>query len=269
MKFLFYTCFVIPILFLTLSCERNLNPFNPEQVNGNYPPPEGEIAMVFSFYDLDFNVVHYDTLVVKEFENAILIDNAIIVDFPAFQNLTISFFGDFEGTDDQVVICYQQPYDDPEPLGRTHLLEVIDLFNRWFCTFLPLWGHETGVQEIKFYIFIIDTDNNNTGKGKVTFTNESLTKTVWIDASKNTVDIHDKAASSYFQFPQPITEVERSNKFITPPATNKDILYLFPYNDSDLGPIHTVHSAYGSSASSGRDFLNGMVYAFFPVFNVK
>jgi len=260
---------IVLVFLLFWSCTQDFNPLLPAGSSESYPPLEGEVSLVYRFHDLNFEIVSYDTLVLKEFQNAIYIDNAVTVDFPAFENLTISFFGDFEETDDRVVICYQKPYQDTEALGRTHILKAMNLFNRWFGSFLPLIGHAEEVQEMKFFIFVIDLDNNNSGKGKVTFTNKTLTKTVWIDAAQNTVDIHERSVSKYLKFPLPISQYQRDNDIMIPLTQNKDILYLFPFSDKQLGPIQLVMSAYGSGVVGGSSALNGMVYAFFPVFKTE
>ncbi|GBD93178.1 hypothetical protein BMS3Abin05_00761 [bacterium BMS3Abin05] len=248
-------------IFSMAGCERVKTPLEP--FKKAVPAHEGELNLVFQIEDKEFRTIGYDTLLLKEGENAVTLDSAVTLTIPSFKNMTIYFEGDFQGVESQVIVCYEYLMPATPVVPSRYIMEALQIRDKEFTTFAPLVGyHGTSPQNIKLYIFVPDSDNNNSGTGEISFDSDQFHKRLAIDAAKNTIDYHQKAVSRYFHKDGPTSGFEVWKDYLYAFRNpHCYVLYLFPvisYKDE----ISYLIDSLPGSATVGALLRSGNIYAF-------
>ncbi len=178
---------VFLLLFLTLII-ANCNEKTPSEPGDSKIQKDGVITVYFEETCWDTTGGHshlLDSLNVSEETNVLDIPNAVPFELPSLSSVQIFFWGDFVGVQDTIFLWLE--YEDDDPInGKKRATEIIQIPKRMTSIVLLPYGSEP-IGLTKGYIFVLDTDNNNTGTGYVRFEGQSLDEKVWVDAAKNTV----------------------------------------------------------------------------------
>jgi len=177
---------LLMMIFLLLFLALNLPTCNKDTPVEPNDEKDGIITIRFKETCWDTTGGHshlLDTLNVSEETNVIDIPNAVPFDIPSLSSVAIYFWGDFTGVQDTIFVWleYNDPYKEMQ-----RATEITQLAKNETCISLSGYGSKP-IEHTKGYIFILDTDNNNTGTGFVRFEGQSLDEKVWVDAAKNTV----------------------------------------------------------------------------------
>lgn len=190
---------IVLMLFLALIM-ANCNEKSPSKPVDSSIEKDGVITIKFeeTCWDTTDGRSHLlDSLNVSEETNVIDIPNAVPFELSSLSSVEFYFSGDFEGVQDTVFLWLDYVRDDPYK-GRHRFTEIIRIPNGRTVITLLSYGSEPTSGNAKGYIFLLDTDNNNTGAGYVQFLDHSTNEKVWIDAAKNTVCYTTNAATVDF-----------------------------------------------------------------------
>ena len=249
------------LIFSIVGCERVKAPLEP--FKEAVPVHEGELNLVFQIEDKEFRTIEHDTLLLKEDENAVALDSAVTVTVPSFKNMTIYFEGNFQGVESGVIVCYEYLMPATPVVPSRYIMEALQIRDKEFTTFAPLVGyHGTSPQNIKLYIFVPDSDNDNSGTGEISFDSDQFHKRLAIDAAKNTIDYHQEAVSRYFHKDRPTSGFEVWKDYLYPFRNpHCHVLYLFPVISYKDEPSYFIDSLPGTGGLRGV-LRSGDIYAF-------
>ena len=190
---------ILFLLFITLIF-TNCNKKAPTELNGDNIEKDGIITIRFDETNWDSTESHtytLDTLNVSEETNVIDIPNAVPFELPTLASVMIYFWGDFTGVQDTIFLWFEYEEDNPYK-GKRRVTEITQIGKNQTCVMLLGYGTEP-MGPVKGYIFILDTDNNNTGTGYVRFEGQSMDEKILVDAAKNTVCYITNAATVEFR----------------------------------------------------------------------
>lgn len=190
---------ILFLLFITLIFIR-CNKKAPTEMDGNTIEKDGIITIRFEEINRDSTGLHtytLDTLNVSEETNVIDIPNAIPFELPTLASVMIYFWGDFTGVQDTIFLWYQYEQDNPYK-GKRRVTEMTQIGSNEAFAMLFAYGTKP-MGAVKGYIFVLDTDNNNTGTGYVRFKGQSMDEKILVDAAKNTVCYTTNAATVEFR----------------------------------------------------------------------
>ncbi len=267
-------CIILPlilILFAQLSCN---NKSTSNTSTEDLTEKDGIITINFNetYWDsLDTPNHTIATLDVNEETNKIDISNAVHFEIPSLSSVSIYFWGDFIGVQDTIFywIEYIQNYPGK---GKQRVTEMCYIpKNKTIIQLLAPSSEPMG--PVKGYIFILDTDNNNTGTGYIHFEGQSINKKIEVDAAQNTVCYINNSATVEFEITtMPLHEgIEASNFRMY--SLDYDSYKKSPYRAICVLNIKKENStnifAFSTCIGYWKDYLPGTIikaYGFAPNF---
>jgi len=236
-------------------CSRNGNP-----VNGRGIPP-GTMRITFIEEDsMDARVIA--TLDVDETKNGISMENAAYIDLELVSQKCIGFWatGRFVGVNNNVILLTPRV---PAYPGKAFFHANV-LYPGNYSAVVPQVGGEVSIRG-RFYAFVLDTDDDNTGIMNVVLRQDQQYDTLKVDAAVNTITL-DRAACLDSLIIAPGKTFSISARPLSSQA-NDNVFLLWREEGADIPQTWMLNST--TTVSFGarpKRIVLLSLYAFIPLF---
>ncbi len=124
-----------------------------------------------------------DSLYLSETEHELIIENAVPFSAEAGASLVLFFEGDFDGMSDGVVVWFKNTNN-----FHNRIVTETQAVYLKHSSGLALFAKTADTLDaVQGFVFCMDSDLNNSGKGMLEIRQSDKRDTVWVDAAKNTV----------------------------------------------------------------------------------